>query len=125
LKIPKGLKTEDLVVGEGPVATKGSRVTVHCTIRLRKGDVVRDTRQRNEPFLFTIGDRHEMAALEYGVLDMKMGGKRRITSPPAFAYRDAGIPGVFPPNALLILEVEMLSIEPPSTSRLKSAVMEK
>jgi FKBP-type peptidyl-prolyl cis-trans isomerase len=111
LKIPTGLAIQELAPGDGPVATKGSRVTVHCTMSLRKGAVVWDTR-KNEPWQFTIGERRNVAALEYGVLEMRRGGRRRIVAPPAFGYRGAGIPGQIPPNAILILEVEMLSVEP-------------
>jgi peptidylprolyl isomerase len=49
------------------------------------------------------------ASLFYGVEGMRVGGTRRIRVAPHLAYREAGVPGVIPPNAILIVEVQVLS----------------
>ena len=49
------------------------------------------------------------AGLFYGVEGMKVGGTRRIRVAPHLAYRGDGVPGVVPPNALLTVEVQILS----------------
>jgi len=55
-------------------------------------------------------DREYMfAGLLYGVEGMKVGGTRRIRVAPHLAYRETGVPGVVPPNALLIDEGQVLS----------------
>ena len=55
-------------------------------------------------------DREQMiAGLFYGVDGMRIGGTRRMRVAPHLAYRETGIPGVIPPNALLIVEVEILA----------------
>jgi hypothetical protein len=55
-------------------------------------------------------DREQMiAGLFHGVEGMRIGGTRRIRVAPHLAYRETGIPGVIPPNALLIIEVEILA----------------
>lgn len=55
-------------------------------------------------------DREYMfAGLFYGVQGMRVGGTRRIRVAPHLAYREAGVPGVVPPNALLVVEVQVLS----------------
>jgi hypothetical protein len=47
--------------------------------------------------------------LFYGVQGMHVGGTRKLRIAPHLAYREAGVPGLVPPNALLTVEVEVLS----------------
>jgi FKBP-type peptidyl-prolyl cis-trans isomerase len=55
-------------------------------------------------------DREFMfAGLFYGVDGMRVGGRRRLRVAPHLAYREAGIPGVIPSNALLTVEIEVIS----------------
>jgi hypothetical protein len=55
-------------------------------------------------------DREFMfAGLFYGIQGMRVGGTRRLRVAPHLAYREAGVPGVVPPNALLTVEVQILS----------------
>ena len=46
-----------------------------------------------------------------GVQRMQVGGKARLTCPPAIAYGERGAGGTIPPNATLHFEVELLGIE--------------
>jgi len=55
-------------------------------------------------------DREYMfAGLLYGVEGMRVGGTRRIRVAPHLAYREAGVLGVVPLNALLTVEVHIVS----------------
>ena len=55
-------------------------------------------------------DREYMfAGLFYGVEGMRVGGTRRIRVAPHLAYRETGVPGVIPSNALLIVEIHVVS----------------
>ena len=47
--------------------------------------------------------------LFYGVEGMRVGGKRRLRVAPHLAYREVGVPGVIPPNALVSVEIEVVS----------------
>ena len=49
------------------------------------------------------------AGLFYGVNGMRVGGTRRLRVAPHLAYGEAGVPGVIPPNALLTVEIEVVS----------------
>jgi hypothetical protein len=54
-------------------------------------------------------DRVQMfSGLFYGVQGMRVGGRRLLRVAPHLAYRETGVPGCIPPNALLTVEVEVL-----------------
>jgi hypothetical protein len=49
------------------------------------------------------------AGLFYGVEGMRVGGTRRIRVAPHLAYREAGVPGVVPSHALLVVEIHVIA----------------
>ncbi len=106
-----GLKIEDLVEGEGAVAENGNRVTVHYTGWLEDGDKFDSSLDRNDPFSFPLGKGHVIRGWDMGVLDMRVGGKRKLTIPAHLGYGAAGAGGVIPPNAVLVFEVELLDVQ--------------
>src|SRR5262245_20447621 len=104
------LITEDLVVGTGTEATKGQKVTVHYTGWLTNGTKFDSSKDRNDPFVFPLGKGHVIKGWDEGVQGMKVGGKRKLTIPPAMGYGARGAGGVIPPNATLVFEVELLGV---------------
>ncbi len=105
------LGIEEVTVGEGAVATSGRKVTVHYTGTLMEGTKFDSSRDRNEPFSFTLGQGEVIAGWDEGVKGMKAGGIRRLTIPASMAYGSRGAGGVIPPNAALKFEVELLGVE--------------
>jgi FKBP-type peptidyl-prolyl cis-trans isomerase len=102
-----GLEIDDALIGDGPIAERGSRVTVRYTGYLNRGEVF----QRNVDISFTVGERNIIAGLSHGVEGMRVGGRRRLRLGPHLAYRDRGVPTVVPPNAKLTFDVELLAVE--------------
>lgn len=104
------LKIEELTVGTGTEATKGRSVSVHYVGTLESGKKFDSSRDREEPFDFKLGAGMVIKGWDQGVAGMKVGGKRRLTIPSDLGYGDRGYPGVIPPRATLIFEVELLGV---------------
>lgn len=105
------LLIEDLTVGEGSEAVSGKEVTVHYTGWLTDGEKFDSSKDRKQPFTFPLGAGHVIKGWDQGVAGMKVGGKRKLTIPPELGYGARGAGGVIPPNATLVFEVELLSID--------------
>jgi FKBP-type peptidyl-prolyl cis-trans isomerase len=104
-----GLKYQDLLVGDGATAVAKKEVTVNYRGTLEDGSVF-DQSYGRAPFTFTLGNGDVIKGWDEGVAGMKVGGKRKLTIPPALGYGSRGAGGVIPPNATLIFEVELLKV---------------
>ena len=102
-----GIKLESETLGDGREARRGDTVTVSYDLALNHGDVV----QSLDSYSFTIGKRDVIAALDYGVQGMRVGGRRCFRAGPHLGYRDKGVEGIIPANAVLVFDVTLLSID--------------
>jgi FKBP-type peptidyl-prolyl cis-trans isomerase len=109
-KTPSGLRYHDLAAGTGKEATAGRTVVVHYTGWLPNGEKFDSSRDRNQPFNFTLGAGQVIAGWDEGVAGMKVGGRRKLVIPPDLAYGTAGAPPDIPPGATLVFDVELLDV---------------
>ena len=110
------LQITDVKVGDGAEATSGRSVTVHYTGWLysqsapgNRGSKFDSSRDRNQPFPFTLGVGQVIRGWDQGVAGMKVGGQRTLVIPPGLAYGSQGS-GQIPPNATLVFDVELLDV---------------
>merc|ERR1712227_108901 len=87
--IKGGIQVEDL--NEGRLKTNN-----------KKFDGLKD----GAPFKFKLGKGQVIKGWDLGVMGMKVGGKRRLTIPPKFAYGASGAPPDIPPNSTLVFDIE-------------------
>lgn len=107
---PTELQIEDLVVGTGTQAQKGSTASLHYKGTLLNGTVFDSSYNRGTPFSFTLGENTVIQGWEQGILGMKVGGKRKLVIPPDLAYGPSAR-GLIPANSTLVFEVELLDVK--------------
>ena len=103
-----GLVIEDITVGSGPEAQPGGTVKIHYKGTLPDGTEFDSSYERGQPATFSLTQL--IKGWQEGIPGMKVGGKRRLTIPPALGYGARGVPGVIPGNATLQFEIELLGV---------------
>jgi FKBP-type peptidyl-prolyl cis-trans isomerase len=106
VNVKPGIKLLSEIEGVGVPAMKGDRIVVRLNGWLTKGEPI----QENFNAENLIGSRVVIPGIEYSVEGMRPGGKRKVKISPHLAYKDVGVPGLIPPNAVLIYEIEVLSV---------------
>ena len=111
------LQKTDVTPGTGMEARSGQVVRVHYTGWLynasaadHRGKKFDSSKDRNEPFEFSLGAGEVIKGWDEGVAGMKVGGTRLLTIPPRLGYGAQGAGDVIPPNATLVFEVELLDV---------------
>ena len=104
------LKIHDVKVGKGAVARPGMMVTVHYRGTLTNGKQFDASRDRGQPFTFTLGAGEVIKGWDQGVAGMKVGGKRRLRIPPQLGYGSRAMGTDIPANSTLIFEVDLLKV---------------
>jgi len=114
------LQKTDIVKGTGEGISQGQVAVVHYTGWLydptvpdHKGREFDSSRRRGEPFRFTVGAGGVIRGWDEGVQGMQPGGQRQLVIPSQLAYGERGQGGVIPPDATLLFDIELLTIEAP------------
>lgn len=111
-KTASGLLYEIVTAGDGPKPASTDTVKVHYRGTLIDGKEFDSSYKRNQPAVFPVNrvitGWHEALQL------MPVGSKWKLYIPSDLAYGPQGAAGgAIPPNAVLLFDVELLSIEKP------------
>ncbi len=106
--LPSGLQYKILTAGTGPKPTASDSVVCNYRGTLINGTEFDSSYKRGQPATFGVGGviKGWTEALQL----MPVGSKWQLVIPSSLAYGERG-PGEIGPNATLIFEVELLSIE--------------
>ena len=111
---PSGLQYEDTKTGSGATAQAGQQVTVHYTGWLyqdgQQGKKFDSSKDRGDPFKFSLGGGQVIKGWDEGVQGMQVGGQRTLIIPAELGYGARGAGGAIPPNATLKFDVELLGV---------------
>jgi peptidylprolyl isomerase len=116
VEIPDGppsyqLELEDIVLGEGEEAAAGRIVEVHYVGHSwSTGEQFDASWDRGDTFKFGLGKGQVIQGWDQGVAGMKVGGRRRITIPPALGYGKRGAGGVIGPDETLVFVVDLVGL---------------
>ncbi|KNE64026.1 FK506-binding protein [Allomyces macrogynus ATCC 38327] len=106
-----GVTKETIKAGDGVnFPKKGDRCTMHYVGTLVDGKKFDSSRDRGSPFVTEIGVGRVIRGWDEGVPQMSLGEVAKLTIDGSYAYGPRGVPGLIPPNATLIFEVELLKI---------------
>jgi len=102
IRRPSGLYVQDFETGTGSVAATGRTAVLRYIGYLANGKQF-DAGE----ITITLGTNRVIKAWEDGVLGMRVGGRRRLVSPPHLAYGTKGAPPTIPSNAVLVFDMEL------------------
>ncbi|KKR14677.1 MAG: Peptidyl-prolyl cis-trans isomerase [Candidatus Falkowbacteria bacterium GW2011_GWA2_39_24] len=109
--ISSGLQIDVLQAGTGTAVTKaGDTISVHYTGTLLDGTKFDSSVDRGQPFSFTLGVGQVIQGWDQGLLNMKVGEKRKLTIPADLGYGSRGAGAIIPPNATLVFATELMAI---------------
>ncbi len=136
-RLESGLDLLAETEGTGEAAAKGDRVIYNLRIFLNQGDevpmnerqlaaisedhpsysitVVEDLKLVNH--CIVLGKRQAIAAVEKPLLGMRVGGFRKLRASSHLAYRNRGLPGLIPSNAVLTLQIWLRKVNPEVSQR--------
>ncbi len=107
--LPSGLQYQVITAGAGKSPKKADTVTTHYRGTLIDGKEFDSSYKRGEPATFPVSG--VIAGWTEALQLMKEGAKWRIFLPPAMAYGERGAGRDIGPNATLIFEVELISVQ--------------
>ena len=112
--VQSGLQYQIIRIGTGARPQRGEWVKIHFRGSLTDGSEFDSSYANGQPSIFPVSKL--IAGWSEAIQMMQVGGHWQLVIPPALAYGEYGNGGNVPPNAVLILDVELIGIVNPDDS---------
>jgi FKBP-type peptidyl-prolyl cis-trans isomerase len=109
ITLPDGLQYKVITAGSGASPTPESTVTVNYRGTFLNGTEFDSSARAGHPAQLQAG--RVIRGWSEALMQMKVGSKWQLFIPSALAYGEQGRPGIIPPNAALIFEVELIAAQ--------------
>lgn len=106
IQLVDALQINDTKEGTGEAAGLNCLPVTTYTIKDAEGKVL-ESRDAANPYIWLPG---EFAAMQYGVIGMKVGGKRTLTVPKELNMTNPGLPTTRPANVPVTIELELIGL---------------
>ena len=126
MKLKRGIKLLEQHEGVGEPAKKGDRILYNLKMFLHRGEEVPLNERQAEHFSADrirsvngyrfvehrtrLGSRDAIDGIEDSLIGMKKDGYRKVQVSPHLAFREKGLPGLVPANAVLVIELWLREI---------------
>lgn len=110
LSTESGLQYFYVQEGTGDAAISGYVMITHYVGSFTNGDLFDSSRDRDEPFVFTLGKGQVIPGMDEAVSMMRIGDRMTFILPANLAYGEKGAGEVIPPNTTLVFDVELLDM---------------
>ncbi len=110
LRMPNGILYRDILVGYGMSPNLRATVLVHYIAYNSDGSIFDSSVDRGMPLVFTLGDHQVMAGLQGGLLNMQVGGVRKVIVPSKFCIGKLGKKNVPKLNKMTMM-LRLLSVD--------------
>jgi hypothetical protein len=119
----KGIDLLEEIEGDGHEVQRLKYYILAIRLSLRKGDLIDVTdgilsrtfdenlKLHSDGYLESrvrIDRENIIAGIYYSLEGMKIGGYRKVLIAPHLAYREEGLPGLVPENAMIVAEIKVL-----------------
>lgn len=111
LTTPSGLKYFYTQHGDGEETKDGWVIIAHYIGSFPDGKVFDSSRDRDEPFAFSLNESQVIKGMDEGVSLLKIGDRAVFIMPPELAYGEKGAGKFIPPNSTLVFDVEILDMK--------------
>lgn len=108
---PDFLAYQTLIEGDGEMARYGDRVSIqYVGAEYENGRQYTSSWDWESPYDFEVGSAGLVKGFDHGVEGMRVGGRRELVIPPAFADPTGTVGGI-PDKETLIYVVDLLAVE--------------